>query len=320
MTFDTLGSWNSRLKIKVEDSEVSLESVVTSEPRIAMSSVGVKSLVGRRDGNEDRIIAKQIKSNLLLFGIFDGHGGNMAVDHVVEELPKLVMYCLDSGERELEQVLRKAFFEVNSSFTKLYETMTNGSDSKGKLSSGTTATVCLVRDGTELTIAHVGDSRSIMSRDNTLLRLTVDHLPSVKTEAERIVRCKGHLTWSSLGRSRVNGRLEMTRSIGDVELKRFGVTAEPDVINLKINHATDSFLALVTDGVHSRLTSAEMVQLIACSSDPREAVESLTDTALLSGSEDNCSALVIPLGAWGKYSRAKGSRRVHFGSSSIRWH
>ena len=58
-----------------------------------------------------------------------------------------------------------------------------------------------------------------------------------------MVACGGHLTWSSLGRSRVNGRLEMTRSIGDVELKKYGVIAEPDIVTLDVRF----FLSLKVD-------------------------------------------------------------------------
>ena len=42
----------------------------------------------------------------------------------------------------------------------------------------------------------------------------------------------------------------------------------------------------------------------------------LVDTALLGGSQDNCTAIVIPLGAWGKYkSPAKKVRHLFIGSS-----
>ena len=84
-------------------------------------------------------------------------------------------------------------------------------------------------------IANTGDSRAFLCRDGVSQRLTTDHLPANEAEAERIVACGGHLTWSSLGRSRVNGRLEMTRSIGDVELKQYGVVADPDIMSLTVS-------------------------------------------------------------------------------------
>ncbi len=47
-------------------------------------------------------------------------------------------------------------------------------------------------------------------------------------------RCGGVIIHSSIGRARVNGRLEMTRSLGDVDLKRFGVIAEPEIRHMKV--------------------------------------------------------------------------------------
>lgn len=47
-------------------------------------------------------------------------------------------------------------------------------------------------------------------------------------------RCGGVIIHSSIGRARVNGRLEMTRSLGDVDLKRFGVIAEPEIRQMKV--------------------------------------------------------------------------------------
>jgi len=102
------------------------------------------------------------------------------------------------------------------------------------LSSGTTATICLIKDGTQLTVANVGDSRAVLCQNRDCVRLTEDHLPFVPAESERIVRCNGFVAQSSHGTPRVNGVLEMTRSIGDVELKPFGVIAEPEVTTVQV--------------------------------------------------------------------------------------
>ena len=40
--------------------------------------------------------------------------------------------------------------------------------------------------------------------------------------------------FDDVGRGMVNGRLAMTRSIGDLELKRYGVSAVPDVRKIKV--------------------------------------------------------------------------------------
>jgi len=114
---------------------------------------------------------------------------------------------------------------------------TCSTDSQAPLSqsSGSTATVCVIRNSAELAVAHVGDSRALLCRKASALQLTEDHEPESAKEQERIERCNGRIMWSSVGRPRVNGVLEMTRSIGDVELKKCGVTAEPDVHSLEVS-------------------------------------------------------------------------------------
>lgn len=56
---------------------------------------------------------------------------------------------------------------------------------------GTTATVALLRDGIELVVASVGDSRAMLCRKGKALKLTVDHTPERKDEKERWVTWGG---------------------------------------------------------------------------------------------------------------------------------
>jgi serine/threonine protein phosphatase PrpC len=53
------------------------------------------------------------------------------------------------------------------------------------LTSGTTATVALLRDGIELVVASVGDSRALLCRKGKPMKLTTDHTPERKDEKER---------------------------------------------------------------------------------------------------------------------------------------
>lgn len=56
------------------------------------------------------------------------------------------------------------------------------------LSSGTTATVALLRDGIELVVASVGDSRALLCRKGKPVKLTIDHTPERKEEKERYLQ------------------------------------------------------------------------------------------------------------------------------------
>lgn len=51
----------------------------------------------------------------------------------------------------------------------------------------------------------------------------------------RIKKSGAFITWNSLGQSNVNGRLAMTRSIGDFDLKEMGVIAEPETKRISVS-------------------------------------------------------------------------------------
>ena len=67
------------------------------------------------------------------------------------------------------------------------------------------------------------------------MRLTQDHKPRVQAEKERIIAAGGTITEMADGNLRVGGKLDMTRSIGDVELKAIGVTAEPETRSIEVS-------------------------------------------------------------------------------------
>ena len=57
---------------------------------------------------------------------------------------------------------------------------------------------------------------------------------------------------------------------------------------------------LVTDGITHVMSDEEIAQIVARCDDPNEAATQIVDQALLHACEDNCTALVLPLGAWDK--------------------
>jgi len=60
------------------------------------------------------------------------------------------------------------------------------------------------RDGVELVVGHVGDTRVILCRDGQPIRLSEDHHPERRDEAERVKKCGGFIKTNSLGVMQVN--------------------------------------------------------------------------------------------------------------------
>ncbi|XP_015783944.1 protein phosphatase 1K, mitochondrial isoform X2 [Tetranychus urticae] len=276
---------------------------------------GSASVIGRRTTNEDRIRIKELRPDLIYLAIFDGHGGSLAADFCSQQMELYISYWLRRGETDLEAVLQNAFIEVNNALARYISLKVKDKDS---MFSGTTATVCLLKDSIELTIANVGDSRALLCRNGDARKLTIDHSPSLKSEKERIIKSGGTIIANSHGIGLVNGRLAMTRSIGDLDLKPYGVIALPYTRSLKIEHGKDAFLVMTTDGVSFVMNDQEIVDAGGRCTSPAEAANFIAEQALHYACDDNASTIVIPFGAWGKILHNRNVNYSSFGRELCR--
>ncbi|XP_002737139.1 protein phosphatase Mn(2+)-dependent 1K-like [Saccoglossus kowalevskii] len=308
VNFDTFGTWDNRINAPIMIQQSIKHGKII--PKVSIDDVGHASLTGRRKVNEDRICIKELTGpDLLYFAVFDGHAGSLIADYASVYLEHFIRFWLDQ-EKDLQSVLKHSFIDFNNVLTRH---MHFEYEEPEFYFMGSTATVCLLRDGIELVVASVGDSRAILCRKGVAKRLTKDHEPEDPDEAERIKANKGFISWNSLGTPLVNGSLTMTRSFGDLPLKRYGVIAEPETTSLEVRHNRDSFLVLSTDGVNFVMNDQELCEAVNRAPDPSEAALRVADQALQYGSDDNCTAIVVPFGQWGKFkSTAMGYSRNFF--------
>ncbi|KAL3630918.1 putative protein phosphatase 2C 33 [Castilleja foliolosa] len=156
--------------------------------------------------------------------------------------------------------------------------------------SGTTA-VTLVKQGQDLVIGNIGDSRAILaSRDEndllTAVQLTVDLKPNLPAEAERIRKCKGRVfsLQDEPDVSRVwlphndSPGLAMARAFGDFCLKDFGLISVPEISYRRITDK-DEFIVLASDGIWDVLSNKEVVEIVG-SSTRSHAARALVETAV----------------------------------------
>ena len=99
---------------------------------------------------------------------------------------------------------------------------------------GCTAVVAVLI-GRTLTVANAGDSRAVLcAAGGKVEPLSFDHKPQQEREMNRIMRSGGFI--NQFGR--VNGNLNLSRSIGDLKYKQVPgitpaqqmITAEPDIL------------------------------------------------------------------------------------------
>ncbi|CAG0878604.1 unnamed protein product, partial [Darwinula stevensoni] len=294
---DGMGTWGGHMSLEYEASLKHGAPV----PKIEISAIGHCSDQGKRPSLEDRFVIEQLTPEVLLCAVFDGHGGQDCAVFCAAHFSNHVKFWLDR-DQDLENVLVESFLGINNGFSKSVVFSTRFKEEE--TSSGSTATIALLRRGTELVIGHVGDSYATLSRNGEAQKLTVDHVPSLTSEKKRIEESGGRVTTDSLGRPLVNARLAMTRSLGDTELKHNGVIALPYTRTIQVRHGKDNFLYLSTDGIHDVMRNQEICDVIGNCSDAFEAAHSVVQQAMSFNAQDNLTIVIVPFGSWGQGSRS----------------
>ena len=138
-------------------------------------------------------------------------------------------------------------------------------------SAGCTAVSVLITS-TEYIIANAGDSRAVLCRKGVTIALSEDHKPNDEKENARIIKAGGTVEESQGGARthyRVNGNLNLSRAIGDLEYKKNPellpedqiITSTPDVLRID-RSPDDEFIVLGCDGVWDVLSNEDCVQFI----------------------------------------------------------
>lgn len=142
---------------------------------------------------------------------------------------------------------------------------------------GATAIVAVLT-GRVLTVANAGDSRAVLCRAGGITEpLSFDHKPLQEREMTRIKKAGGFV--NQFGR--VNGNLNLSRSIGDLKYKQVPgidpadqiITSEPDIIQVTLD-PEDEFIILGCDGIWDCLTNENAVQYV------RDRIDTMTPTEI----------------------------------------
>ncbi|CCH45591.1 hypothetical protein BN7_5174 [Wickerhamomyces ciferrii] len=244
------------------------------------------------------------------FAIFDGHAGKEAAKWCGQNLHSIIEKKIIENENEdVRDILNQGFLEADEQIVK---------NLKG--SSGCTAAVAVIRwelpeedqsqDQSQiqpqpqdqqqeidlskhkrmLYTANVGDSRIILFRNKKAIRLTYDHKASDQYEINRIEKNGGVIM-----KSRVNGMLAVTRSLGDVFFKDL-VIGNPYTTSVELNSETDDFIIIACDGLWDVISDQQACELIQnCVDDPTKAAKKLVKYALNKLTADNITVMVISL-------------------------
>ena len=222
-----------------------------------------------RKNNEDSFLVLPEQG---LYAVADGMGGHrsgeVASSTALQELRKLVPRLVEFEGQVLESRLTEAFVEANRV---VYEASTTEPENAGM---GTTLTVLLVRSKTVF-IAHVGDSRAYLWRDEALTSLTVDH--SLVGELVRLEQI-------SLEEAEKHPQRH-------VLMRAVGADREVEVDCQSISLQTGDVFLLCTDGFSNVISDQELAKEFLEPGSWEGRFEKLRKLTLERGAPDNFTAL-----------------------------
>ncbi|XP_065874530.1 probable protein phosphatase 2C 52 [Euphorbia lathyris] len=315
-----------RTKRTFSDHGVTLQHLSSIPNRISSNGKSRSSCIftqqGRKGINQDAMIVWEdfLSEDVTFCGVFDGHGphGHLVARKVRDTLPiKLLSFLHASQLRQNGAAAQTCFKGHNSkksdiveaekdgpgddrlnstwseAFLKSYKSMDKELRSHPNLDcfcSGSTA-VTIVKQGSNLFMGYIGDSRAIMgSKDSNesmvAIQLTVDLKPDLPKEAERIKRCKGRVfalqdepevprVWLPFDDA---PGLAMARAFGDFCLKEYGVISIPEFSH-RVLTDKDQFIVLASDGVWDVLSNEEVVDIVSAAPTRASAARILVDSA-----------------------------------------
>jgi len=135
-----------------------------------------------------------------------------------------------------------------------------------RVQAGCTSVVVFKLENT-LYCANAGDSRAVLCRgDGIVHALSEDHKPSSVIESSRIEKAGGFVNVNG----RINGNLNLSRSIGDMKYKQVPnlmpsdqmITAEPDITKTELS-VHDKYIVIACDGVWDVFSNQEICDFIS---------------------------------------------------------
>lgn len=246
--------------------------------------------VGRqRDHNEDNYL---VDPKLHLFVVADGMGGHaageVASQIAVHTVCRTVRENGDVIERHREnpdsptarqELLAVLEHAIQSATSEVYKRAQEDAEKRGM---GTTCSALLLV-GTRGFIAHVGDSRIYLLRQNQVHQITEDH--SLLNELVRRGKIKREEIESSPYAKYKNA---VTRAVGAYE------TVEADTLDFEVLPG-DQFL-LCSDGLHAYLKDRDIKEILG-SPDFGDSPKTLIALANSGGGHDNITAVTVRVDA-----------------------
>jgi len=256
---------------------------------LTIRAAGSTSIGLVRKNNEDAFF---VDERLGLFIVSDGMGGaqagEVAAQLVTTAFPRVIRTRLKSGafarSSTIRSWLQRDLLELSQT---IYKQSWGNPMAEGM---GATVVLALVKGG-QVHVAHMGDSRAYLYRQDLLTQLTQDH------SIVSLLLREGEITETEAKRHPARGNL--TRFIGMKE-EVFG-----DVRSITLRPGDR--LLLCTDGLSGMIPDRDVCRILKACSAPEQACRSLIDAANRAGGRDNVTAVVVNVDTTGTKESFRGT-------------
>jgi len=241
----------------------------------------------------------RLSEELLLVAVFDGHGENGRI---------ISLRVREIVEQFAQTFLVQSRTPLEGAFAQLFALSQSVLEREGlSRLSGTTATVALINQAAaSMAVAHVGDSKMMVIRDEKVTFETIDHVIDDEEE-RRITECGGEVRElpgaanAGVRRIFIQGQhlpgLAMARSLGDLEAHRLGALSEPTVTT-EVELKDGSIVILASDGLWDRLPR-EFVMANVALAKPEQSAHAMAFAARArwppEGDIDDITSVVVQL-------------------------
>ncbi|WP_104178718.1 PP2C family serine/threonine-protein phosphatase [Cryobacterium sp. Y50] len=212
-----------------------------------------------------------------LFVVADGMGGHAGGDVASSIATKRIIEADKPypSAQEAEFALQAALIGANA---QLAETVFEHAELTGM---GTTVSAIVVLEN-EVAIAHIGDSRIYLLRDNELSQITIDH-----TFVQRLVD-SGRITEAE---AMVHPRRSvLMRVLGDVE-------ASPEIDTSILATIDGDRWLLCSDGLTGVVSHTGIASALASGANAQDVADLLVKESLDGGAPDNVTVVIVDIGA-----------------------
>ena len=307
---------NSLKESKNNNSSIKLsEDIKQLKPKskcfISYAYIDYPNLEHRQEMEDFHCIKQALgkRPNLSYFAIFDGHGGKDVASFLSINLHHFLIDEINNinfGTND-EENISNIIESIKSAFMKIDQNILANENFTNDV--GSTATLIFIYynnlnenilnnnndNGNKnveriLICANIGDSNGYLITKSNISQITKPHKCEDTSEVQRI---KG--TGGIVFQGRIFGKLILTRTLGDKEMKKYGVIPVPDFYTKKIEK-DDLFVIIASDGIWDVINEEELYKMGNEKELSSEIFsKKIMDLAKERDTRDNSSCIVIKL-------------------------